>query len=129
MLTLSNVQVLYDKAIEAIRDVSMMVESGRIVALLGSNGAGKSTLLKAISGVLAQEDGEIVGGAIHLDGVSISGLNARQVVERGCVQVPEGRALFATLTVEENLVMGAFTRPRAERARQSRKGLRVCFRE
>jgi len=114
VLTMSNVQVLYDKAIEAIRDVSMTVESGRIVALLGSNGAGKSTLLKAVSGVLSQEEGEVVGGSIQLDGVAISGLSARDVVEKGCVQAPEGRALFATLTVEENLVMGAFTRPRAE---------------
>ena len=114
MLTLINVQVLYDKAIEAVRDVSLEVPAGRIVALLGSNGAGKSTLLKAISNVLSQEDGEIVGGAIHLDGAPLAGQSPRAIVERGCVQVPEGRALFATLTVEENLVMGAFTRPRAE---------------
>jgi branched-chain amino acid transport system ATP-binding protein len=114
MLAVTNVQILYDRAIEAVRDVSMTVEKGRIVALLGANGAGKSTLLKAISGVLSQEDGEIVGGAIHLDGATISTLSARAVVERGCVQVPEGRALFATLTVEENLVMGGFTRTRAE---------------
>ena len=65
MLSLSNVQVLYDKAIEAVRDVSLEVEAGRVVALLGSNGAGKSTLLKAISGVLDQEEGEIVGGDIQ----------------------------------------------------------------
>jgi branched-chain amino acid transport system ATP-binding protein len=114
VLSLSNVQVLYDKAIEAVRDVSLKVEAGRIVALLGSNGAGKSSLLKAISGVLAQEEGEVVGGEIRLDGVSLAGLSARAVVEHGCVQVPEGRALFAPLTVEENLVMGAFTRPRGE---------------
>jgi branched-chain amino acid transport system ATP-binding protein len=118
VLTLSNVQVVYDKAIEAVRDVSMTVETGRIVALLGSNGAGKSTLLKAVSGVLAQEEGEVVGGALHLDGDSITGLSARRIVEKGCVQAPEGRALFATLTVEENLAMGGFTRSKAE-ARES----------
>jgi branched-chain amino acid transport system ATP-binding protein len=114
MLVLTNVQIVYDKAIEAVRDVSLTVEQGRIIALLGSNGAGKSTLLKAVSGVLAQEEGELVGGSIHLEGVPISELNARAVVERGCVQVPEGRALFTTLTVEENLTMGGFLRSRVE---------------
>jgi branched-chain amino acid transport system ATP-binding protein len=114
VLAVSNVQVLYDKAIEAVRDVSLQVVAGEIVALLGSNGAGKSTLLKAISGVLSQEDGEIVGGAIHLGGVPLKGKSPREIVELGCVQVPEGRALFATLTAEENLVMGGFTRARSE---------------
>jgi branched-chain amino acid transport system ATP-binding protein len=114
VLKVTNVQILYDRAIEAVRDVSLEVERGRIVALLGANGAGKSTLLKAISGVLGQEEGEIVAGAIHLDGAPISKLSARAVVERGCVQAPEGRALFATLTVEENLLMGGFTRSRVE---------------
>jgi branched-chain amino acid transport system ATP-binding protein len=114
VLTLKNVQVLYDRAIEAVRDVSLEVPAGAVVALLGSNGAGKSTILKAISGILGQEDGEIVSGAIHLDGASISGRSARDIVRCGLLQVPEGRALFATLTVEENLLMGAFTRSRLE---------------
>ena len=116
MLALSNVQVLYDKSIEAVRDVSLEVPAGRIVALLGSNGAGKSTILKAISGVLSQEDGEITSGAIHLEGVVISGQTPRAIIQRGLLQVPEGRALFATLTVEENLLMGGFTRTRSETA-------------
>ena len=115
MLTVTNAQVLYDKSIVAVRDVSLEVSAGCVVALLGSNGAGKSTLLKAVSGVLSQEEGEIVGGEIRLDGVSLAGLSARAIVERGCVQVPEGRALFAPLTVEENLLMGAFTRNGFER--------------
>jgi branched-chain amino acid transport system ATP-binding protein len=123
VLALTNVQVVYDKAIEAVRDVSMQVAAGRIVALLGSNGAGKSTLLKAVSGILSQEDGEIVGGAIHLDGAPLARQSPRAIVERGCVQVPEGRALFATLTVEENLAMGAFTRSAAER----REGLERIY--
>lgn len=116
MLALKNVQVLYDRAIEAVRDVSLEVPAGAVVALLGSNGAGKSTILKAISGVLGQEDGEIVSGAIHFDGAEISGRSAGEIVRAGLLQVPEGRALFATLTVEENLQMGAFTRSRAESA-------------
>jgi branched-chain amino acid transport system ATP-binding protein len=114
VLSLKNVQVLYDRAIEAVRDVSLDVPAGAIVALLGSNGAGKSTILKAISGVLAQEDGEIVNGGVHLDGAQISGRSPREIVRAGLLQVPEVRALFATLTVEENLLMGGFTRARAE---------------
>ena len=114
LLALNNVQVLYDRAIEAVRDVSLEVPAGAIVALLGSNGAGKSTILKAISGVLYQEDGEIVSGSIRLGDDVISGLSPRAIVQRGLLQVPEGRALFSTLTVEENLVMGGFTRTRSE---------------
>lgn len=116
MLALNNVQILYDRAIEAVRDVSLEVPAGQIVALLGSNGAGKSTILKAISGVLGQEDGEIVSGSIQLEGKQISGETPREIVGKGVLQVPEGRALFATLTVEENLLMGGFTRSRAESA-------------
>lgn len=116
MLALNNLQILYGRAIEAVRDVSLEVPAGSIVALLGSNGAGKSTILKGISGVLYQEDGEIVSGSIHLNGEKISGSAPRDIVKRGLLQVPEGRALFATLTVEENLVMGGFTRSRAEAA-------------
>jgi len=116
MLALNNIQILYDRAIEAVRDVSLEVPQGAIVALLGSNGAGKSTILKAISGVLYQEDGEIMSGSILLDGERISGAAPRDIVRKGLLQVPEGRALFATLTVEENLVMGGFTRSRSETA-------------
>jgi len=110
MLELRNVQVLYDRAIEAVRDVSLSVPEGEMVALLGSNGAGKSTILKAISGVLGQEDGEIVAGSVKFDDVSLSGCSPSDIVKRGIVQVPEGRALFAPLTVEENLLMGGFTK-------------------
>jgi len=110
MLTLGNIQVVYDKAIEAVRDVSLDVPEGRIVALLGSNGAGKSTVLKAISGILYPEEGEIVGGTIVFDGDDLAALAPDRIVKRGIVQVPEGRALFDTLTVEENLIMGGYTR-------------------
>lgn len=116
MLALNNVQILYDRAIEAVRDVSLEVTAGAIVALLGSNGAGKSTILKSISGVLYQEDGEIMSGSIHLEGEKISGRSPRAIVQKGLLQVPEGRALFGALTVEENLLMGGFTRSRAETA-------------
>lgn len=110
-LAVHNVQIVYGGAIEAVRDVSLEVRPGQIVALLGSNGAGKSTVLKAVSGVLDAEDGEIEKGAIHLFGESIERMAAPAIVRRGMVQVPEGRRLFATLTVEENLVVGAHPQP------------------
>jgi branched-chain amino acid transport system ATP-binding protein len=125
VLSLKNVQVLYDRAIEAVRDVSIEVPRGAIVALLGSNGAGKSTILKAISGVLAQEDGEIVNGSVHLDGAPISGRSPREIVRAGLLQVPEARALFATLTVEKDLLVlrvrgPSVRRPSSESTRYSR---------
>jgi len=83
MLTLTNVQVMYDRAIEAVRDVSMTVESGRIVALLGSNGAGKSTLLKAISNVLYPEEGEVLHGALRLEGRDMQRMSADDIVRAG----------------------------------------------
>jgi branched-chain amino acid transport system ATP-binding protein len=113
MLTLANVQIVYDHAIEAVRDVSLTVEEGRIIALLGSNGAGKSTVLKGISGVLFPEQGEIVGGKITFEGEDLTHLPPDRIVAMGLVQVPEGRALFDHLTVEENLIMGGYIRDRA----------------
>ncbi|MGE0735524.1 MAG: ABC transporter ATP-binding protein [Alphaproteobacteria bacterium] len=116
MLQLGNVQIVYDRAIEAVRDVSLSVETGQIVALLGSNGAGKSTVLKAISGVLYPEEGEIVGGNVTFEGANLATLAPDAIVRLGIVQVPEGRALFDTLTVEENLLMGGYTRSVQESA-------------
>jgi branched-chain amino acid transport system ATP-binding protein len=114
LLALANAQVLYDQAIEAIRDVSLDVPEGRITALLASNGAGKSTILKAISGILPQEDGEITGGSIRFAGEDLRRSSPGAIVGRGIVHVPEGRALFATMTVEENLLMGRYALPRRE---------------
>ena len=113
-LTVNNIQVVYGGVIEAVRDVSLEVRAGQIVALLGSNGAGKSTVLKAISGVLDAEDGEIEKGSIQLFGEAIDKAPAPAIVRRGMVQVPEGRRLFATLTVEENLIAGAHLREAAQ---------------
>lgn len=114
MLTITNLQVYYDRAVEALRDASLEVRPGQIVALLGSNGAGKSTVLKSICGVLYPEDGEILGGTITHDGVLLSGFAPHEIVRRGIVQVPEGRRLFDKLTVEENLLMGGYSRPAGE---------------
>ncbi|MES2979109.1 MAG: ABC transporter ATP-binding protein [Pseudomonadota bacterium] len=116
MLSITNLQVFYDHAVEAVRDVSLEVGEGRIVALLGSNGAGKSTVLKAISGVLYPEEGEVTGGAIRYKGEPIARLAPHEIVRMGVVQVPEGRRLFDTLTVEENLLMGGYARPASESA-------------
>lgn len=113
MLELRNLQVLYGRAVEAVRDVSLNVPEGQVVALLGSNGAGKSTILRAISGILYHEDGEIVSGEVVLNGARISGARPVDIVRKGLIQVPEGRQLFATLTVEENLLMGGITGSRA----------------
>lgn len=106
-LAVHNIQIVYGGAIEAVRDVSLEVRPGQIVALLGSNGAGKSSVLKGISGVLDAEDGEIEKGSIHLFGEAIERAPAPAIVKRGMGQVPEGRRLFASLTVDENLIVGA----------------------
>jgi branched-chain amino acid transport system ATP-binding protein len=116
-LAIHNIQVVYGGAIEAVRDVSLEVRPGQIVALLGSNGAGKSTVLKAVSGVLDAEDGEVEKGSILLNGQAIEKALAPAIVQQGMVQVPEGRRLFATLTVEENLVAGAHLQAAASLAR------------
>jgi branched-chain amino acid transport system ATP-binding protein len=119
LLALANVQILYDRVIEAVRDISLDVPEGEIVALLGSNGAGKSTVLKAISGVLEREDGEVIHGTIRFADQMISRRPAHDIVARGLVQVPEGRALFPTLTVLENLLMGGYSHS----VRDSQRGL------
>jgi branched-chain amino acid transport system ATP-binding protein len=115
-LAIHNIQVVYGGAIEAVRDVSLEVRPGQIVALLGSNGAGKSTVLKAVSGVLDAEDGVIEKGSILLNGRAVESDPAPAIVRQGMVQVPEGRRLFQTLTVEENLITGAHLQSAAKLA-------------
>ncbi|MES2512382.1 MAG: ABC transporter ATP-binding protein [Pseudomonadota bacterium] len=113
LLAVTNMQVMYGGAIEALRDVSFEVHTGQIVALLGANGAGKSTVLKAISGILDFEDGKIEKGEIRYAGEQIGRMDASRIVARGLVHVPEGRRLFASMTVQENLVVGGHHRSRA----------------
>jgi branched-chain amino acid transport system ATP-binding protein len=110
MLTINNVEVIYDDVILVLKGLSLSVEEGQIVALLGSNGAGKSTTLKAISGLLKSENGEVTDGNIQFQGERIEGLDPEQVVRRGIFQVMEGRRVFEDLTVDENIQMGGFTR-------------------
>lgn len=114
MLRLTNVQIMYDRSIEAVRDVSLNVEPGSIVALLGSNGAGKSTLLKAISNVLYPEEGEVINGTLAFEDADLKRIAADEIVRRGIVHVPEGRRLFPLMSVEENLSMGAFLKTQAQ---------------
>ena len=110
LLSLSNIEVIYDHVILVLKGVSLNVEEGRIVALLGANGAGKSTTLKAISNLLRAERGDVTKGTIEFDGERVDRLTPADLVKRGVVQVMEGRHCFAHLTVEENLLTGAFTR-------------------
>ena len=109
MLRLNNVEVVYDNVVLVLRGLSLEVGRGQIVCLLGTNGTGKSTTLKAISGLLAPEDGEVTDGSIELEGEPIHGLPPHDVVRRGVFQVMEGRRVFEHLTVEENLRVGAYT--------------------
>jgi branched-chain amino acid transport system ATP-binding protein len=118
LLSIRNIKIVYNKSIEAVRDVSLSVRRGQIVALLGANGAGKSTILKGVSGVLYTEDGEIENGVISLSGANLKGWRPDEIVARGIVQVPEGRRLFAPLTVRENLIMGGHLVGRAELRRR-----------
>ena len=110
MLSLNNVEVVYDGVILVLKGVSIAAPDGRITALLGANGAGKTTTLKAISGVLHSERGEITKGAIELGGKRIDRLPPYEVVKRGVVQVFEGRRVFEHLTTEENLIAGGHIR-------------------
>src|SRR3974377_464941 len=110
ILTVNNIEVVYDHVILVLKGVSLDVPKGGIVALLGANGAGKTTTLKAISNLLRAERGEVTKGTITFDGTEVHALTANELVRRGCIQVMEGRHCFAHLTVEENLLTGAYTR-------------------
>jgi branched-chain amino acid transport system ATP-binding protein len=109
LLSVNGIEVIYDRVILVLKGVSLRVPEGGIVALLGANGAGKSTTLKAISGLLRTERGEVTKGAIELQGAPIHRLDPDGIVKRGIVQVMEGRRVFEHLTVEENLLTGAYT--------------------
>ena len=109
-LSVNNIEVVYSHVILVLKGVSLDVPRGGIVALLGANGAGKTTTLKAVSNLLHAERGEVTKGSILFDGVEVQSLSPSELVRRGCIQVMEGRRCFAHLTVEENLLTGAFTR-------------------
>jgi branched-chain amino acid transport system ATP-binding protein len=110
VLVVNNIEVIYSRVILVLKGVSLSVPKGGIVALLGANGAGKTTTLKAISNLLRAERGEVTKGAIAFKGERVDGLSPNELVRRGCIQVMEGRHCFGHLTIEENLLTGAFTR-------------------
>ena len=110
LLSVNNVEVIYDHVILVLKGVSLEVPEKGIVALLGANGAGKSTTLKSISNLLRAERGDITKGTIEYQGQRIDRLSSSELVKRGVIQVMEGRHCFEHLTVEENLLTGAYTR-------------------
>ena len=110
LLDVNGIEVIYNHVILVLKGVSLQVPEGRIVALMGGNGAGKTTTLRAVSNLLASERGEVTKGSIQLRGERIEKLSTSDMVERGVIQVMEGRHCFAHLSIEDNLMTGAYTR-------------------
>ncbi|MEP1577048.1 ABC transporter ATP-binding protein [Roseibium album] len=110
ILSVNNIEVIYDHVILVLKGVSLTVPKGGIVALLGANGAGKTTTLKAVSNLLSAERGEVTKGTILFDDDEVQALSPNELVRRGCIQVMEGRHCFGHLSIEENLLTGAYTR-------------------
>jgi branched-chain amino acid transport system ATP-binding protein len=110
ILDVVNIEVVYNAVALVLKGVSLSVPKGGVVALLGANGAGKTTTLKAISNLLRAERGEVTKGAILFEGERVEKLSPNELVRRGAIQVMEGRRCFGHLTIEENLLTGAFTR-------------------
>ncbi|TXF12644.1 ABC transporter ATP-binding protein [Pelomicrobium methylotrophicum] len=125
LLAVNNIEVIYDHVILVLKGVSLEVPEGKIVALLGANGAGKTTTLKAISNLLRAERGEVTRGSIVYKGRRVDALSPAALVKMGVVQVMEGRHVFGHLTVEENLLTGAYTR-RASRT-EIRRDLELVY--
>ncbi|PPD14434.1 MAG: ABC transporter ATP-binding protein [Methylobacterium sp.] len=110
ILSVNNIEVIYDHVVLVLKGVSLTVPRGGIVALLGANGAGKTTTLKAISNLLKAERGDVTKGSIMFESERVDRMSPADLVRRGCIQVMEGRHCFGHLTIEENLLTGAFTR-------------------
>jgi branched-chain amino acid transport system ATP-binding protein len=110
MLRINNIEVVYMNVIQVLRGISLEVEKGQIVALLGANGAGKTTTLKAISGMLKTEEGQIIAGSIDFDGQRIDRYDPQNIAGMGISQAMEGRRVLEHLTVDENLMIGAYCR-------------------
>ncbi|MGF2735534.1 ABC transporter ATP-binding protein [Marinobacter sp. DUT-1] len=108
LLEIDNIEVVYNKAVQVLRGLSLRVPKGAIVALLGSNGAGKSTTLKSVSGLLSLEDGEVTAGEVRFRGQDVKGVPPEKLVRNGLFHVMEGRRVFEDLTVEENLIAATY---------------------
>jgi len=115
LLIVNNIEVIYHNVILVLKGMSLQIEEGQIVTILGSNGAGKTTTLKAISGLLKSEDGEVTDGSITFRGERIDRLYPEQIVRKGIFQVMEGRRVFDELNIEENLIAGAHTNKNKKR--------------
>jgi branched-chain amino acid transport system ATP-binding protein len=127
MLKVNNIEVVYSDVILVLRGVSLRVEAGQIVALLGANGAGKTTTLRAVSGMLHALEGKVTRGAVELDDARIDRYQADEIVRRGIAQVFEGRRLFGHLTTEENLLSGMLFRPESMRAASVQRDLEQVY--
>jgi branched-chain amino acid transport system ATP-binding protein len=121
LLEIDDIHVFYDN-IQALKGISLSVEANRIVTLVGGNGAGKSTTLRAVSGLLHPRQ-----GTIHYDGRPLAGLGAHDIAAMGLVQIPEGRRIFGRLTVDENLLMGAFTRRDRKAVAEDKERMMTLF--
>jgi branched-chain amino acid transport system ATP-binding protein len=120
LLSVSNIEVFYGGAIQVLRGISINVNVGQVVAILGANGAGKTTLLRAVSGLLLYHNGRIVNGDVTFSGANITGRDASANVRAGMAQVMEGRRIFSELTVDENLKTGSYTR-------KDKAGIKVSY--
>ena len=127
MLEISNLEVVYNEVILVLRGLSLVVPDGKIVALLGANGAGKTTTLRAISGLLDIHEGVITKGTVTFDGQRLDQMAASDIVRTGVTQVMEGRRVFADLTVDENLVCGAYTNRDKASVREARERVFELF--
>jgi branched-chain amino acid transport system ATP-binding protein len=127
LLAVNNIEVIYGHVILVLKGVSLQVPAGGLVALLGANGAGKTTTLKAISNLLRAERGEVTKGTIEYRGEPVQRSDPAALVRRGVVQVMEGRRVFEHLTVEENLLTGAYTRPSAREVRRDLERVYAYF--
>lgn len=116
MLSIKNIEVIYDHVILVLKGISLEVPKGGIVALLGANGAGKTTTIKSVSNILKTERGEVTKGSIEFESQRVEDLSPTELVKRGVVQVMEGRHCFGHLTVEENLLTGAYIRKDGRKA-------------
>jgi branched-chain amino acid transport system ATP-binding protein len=124
MLSLNNLEVVYDGVILVLKGVSLSIAEGQITTLLGANGAGKTTTLKAISGLLHAERGQLTKGGIEMNGERLDRLGPHEIVARGVTQVFEGRRVFENLTIEENLVVGGHIQRSMDRVR---RGIDLVF--
>ncbi|HEY5652021.1 MAG TPA: ABC transporter ATP-binding protein, partial [Acidimicrobiia bacterium] len=127
MLTVENLEVVYNDVVLVLRGISLEVGDGQIVALLGANGAGKTTTMRAITGLLEVHDGDITKGSVAFEGENITDLDPSSRVKRGVSQVMEGRRIFAEMTVDENLTAGAYTNTSSKSVRQAHDRVMTLF--